>query len=87
MSKLYYRIVIKTLKKLLKEKLNELDLANLKIKERQKMIDQYQEENEILLMNASELRSKIVDLENNIEVLYNSLPKNKRELARPANQD
>lgn len=43
--------------------------------------------NEILLNNATELREKIVDLENNIEFLYNNLTPKKKELVRPSNQD
>ena len=38
------------------------------------------EEQEILLNNASEQRSKIIDLENNIELLKNNLSEENKEL-------
>lgn len=43
--------------------------------------------NEILLNNAIENRAKIIDLENNIEFLYNNLTAKKKELVRPSNQN
>lgn len=48
---------------------------------------QYQEEHEILLNNSAELRARIVDLENNVEFLYNNLTPTKKKLARPDNQN
>ena len=44
------------------------------------MLKDYQEEHVILLNNASELRAKIVDLENNIELLTNNLSDKNKEL-------
>lgn len=46
---------------------------------------QYQEEHEILLNNLTELRTKIFDLENNIEFLVSQLSNQKRKLIRPGN--
>ncbi len=61
----------------LKETINnlqkDLDNANFKIEYRDNFVKQYQEEHEILLENASELRAKIEDLENNLELIKNSL--------------
>ena len=42
--------------------------------------NEYEEQAEILLDNASELRIKIVDLENNIELLVNNLSDENKEL-------
>lgn len=42
---------------------------------------------EKLSKDNSELRNKIVDLENNIEILYNNLSKQKRELICPEKQN
>ena len=42
--------------------------------------NEYEEQAEILLDNASELRTKIVDLENNIELLVNNLSDENKEL-------
>ena len=48
---------------------------------------EYEKQAEILLENSAELRSKMVDLENNVEFLVNQLPRQKRELVRPGNQN
>ena len=69
---------------LLKDTINNLegdiDLLNSKIKNRDKMIGKQQKDNEILLNNADELRAKIEDLENNIELLTNNLTDENKEL-------
>lgn len=70
--------------KLLKKTINnleeDLDRANFKVKQRDNLIHDLQEENVILLENASELRSKVTDLENNIELLKNNLSDENKEL-------
>ena len=58
----------------------DIDLLNSKIKNRDKMIGKQQKDNEILLNNADELRAKIEDLENNIEILTNNLTDENKEL-------
>ena len=58
----------------------ELDGAKDKISYRDNFIKDYQKEHEILLNNASKLRAKIVDLENNIELLTNNLSNKNKEL-------
>ena len=69
---------------LLKETINNLeddiDLANSKIENRDRILNDYQEENVILLNNSAELRAKITDLENNIELLVNNLSDENKEL-------
>ena len=69
---------------LLKDTINNLeediDLLNSKIKNRDRMIEKQQKENAILLDNAAELRVKIEDLENNIELLTNNLTDENKEL-------
>ena len=53
------------------------------IRNQNRLIKEYQEKNIILLKKSAELKSKIIDLENNIELLRNSLPeKNKDELEK-----
>ena len=54
--------------------------AEVKIAERNKLL-----RNEI--KEKEQLKSKIKDLENNIEFLINNLSPKKRELARPDNQN
>lgn len=51
----------------------ELKNANSKIEYRDNFVKEYQEEHEILLENASELKAKIEDLENNLELITNNL--------------
>ncbi len=69
---------------LLKDTINNLeediDLLNSKIKNRDRMIEKQQKDNAILLDNAAELRAKIEDLENNIELLTNNLTDENKEL-------
>ena len=69
---------------LLKDTINNLeediDLLNSKIKNRDRMIEKQQKVNAILLDNAAELRVKIEDLENNIELLTNNLTDENKEL-------
>lgn len=69
---------------LLKDTINNLgediELLNSKIKNRDKMIENQQKENVILLENAAELRAKMEDLRNNIELLTNNLTDENKEL-------
>ncbi len=58
----------------------DIDLLNSKIKNRDKIIEKQQKDNAILLDNAAELRAKIEDLENNIEILANNLTDENKEL-------
>ena len=64
----------------LKETINNLqeDLNKEKFKNELKdeKINDYQEEHEILLENAVKARAKILDLENNLELVVNNLPEN-----------
>ena len=64
----------------LKETINNLqeDLNKEKFKNKLKAekINDYQEEHEILLENAVKARAKILDLENNLELVVNNLPEN-----------
>lgn len=64
----------------LKETINnlqeDLDRANFKNELKDEKINDYQEEHEILLENAVEARAKILDLENNLELVVNNLPEN-----------
>ena len=59
--------------KIVKAKEKEITELKSRIEQRDLMLKDYQEEHVILLNNASELRAKIVDLENNIELLTNNL--------------
>lgn len=68
------------LKKTIDDLEEDLDRANFKIHNRDNFISDYQEEHEILLNNASELRAKIVDLENNLELVTNSLSDENKKL-------
>lgn len=69
---------------MLKDTINNLeediDLLNSKIKNRDRMIEKQQKDNAILLDNEAELRAKIEDLENNIELLTNNLTDENKEL-------
>ena len=69
--------LIQTLRNTINSLEEDLDRANFKIEQRDNFIKDYQEEHEILLNNVAELRAKIVDLENNIELLTNN-SKNKK---------
>lgn len=66
--------------KIIKAKEKEITDLKLKVEQRDLILKGYQEEHEILLNNASELRAKIVDLENNIELLVNNLSVKNKEL-------
>ena len=58
-----------------KEKSNledDLDSANFRVEQRDRFLSDYQEEHEILVKEISELKSKVTDLENNIELLANN---------------
>ena len=68
------------LKKTINNLEDDIDLANSKIENRDRILNDYQEENVILLNNSAELRAKIVDLENNIELLVNNLSDKNKEL-------
>lgn len=68
------------LKKTINNLEDDIDLANSKIENRDRILNDYQEENVILLNNSAELRAKIVDLENNIELLANNLSDKNKEL-------
>lgn len=63
----------KNTNQLLKNTINnledDLDLANYKIENKENLIKDYQEEHEILLNNASELRAKIAKLEHKKELV------------------
>ena len=74
-------------KKLIQTLKNTINSLEADLDEKKAVIKDYQEENEILLNNAAELRAKIVDLENNIELLYNNLTPKKKELVRPSHQN
>ena len=74
----------------LKRTINSLEdeLQNEKLKN-----ETYRHDLTILIENGSELRQQITNLElekevlnNNIEILFNSLPDNIKELARPTGQ-
>lgn len=71
----------KRINNLLKKTINnlekDLNLVNSKIENRDNLIKDLQEENVILLYNSTELRSKVTDLKNNIELLTNN-SKNKK---------
>lgn len=69
------------LKKTINNLEKDLEKANLKIKNRNNFISDYQEEHEILLKNISRSKEKIIDLENNIELLINNLLKQNKELS------
>lgn len=68
------------LKKTINNLEDDIDLANSKIENRDRILNDYQEENVILLNNSAELRAKITDLENNIELLVNNLSDKNKEL-------
>ena len=68
------------LKKTIDNLEDDIDLANSKIENRDRILNDYQEENVILLNNSAELRAKITDLENNIELLVNNLSDENKEL-------
>lgn len=73
--------------KIVKAKEKEITDLKQKIEQRDLTLKDYQKEHEILLNNAAELRAKIIDLENNIELLTNNLTQENKELVRPLNQN
>ena len=73
--------------KIVKAKEKEITDLKQKVEQRDLILKDYQEEREILLNNAAELRAKIVDLENNIELLTNNLTQENKELVRTLNQN
>lgn len=77
---MFKRKLIQTLKQVINDLEKEKDDLKMKVEQRDLMIKDYQEEHTILLQNSSELRSKIVDLENNIELLTNNLSDKNKEL-------
>ena len=72
--------LIKSLKQTINITQQERDKAREEVDKKDFLIKMYQEEHEILLNNASELRAKITDLENNIEFLRNNLLEQNKEL-------
>lgn len=74
------RKVNERLKKTINNLEEDLDNANFKNELKDEKIDNYQKEQEILLENASEARAEIVDLENNLELVTNSLSKENKKL-------
>ena len=76
------------LTKKIKSNYEKINKANEKeIKRQDFLIDMYRTEQGTLLQNAQELRTKIKDLENNVEFLYNNLSAQKKKLIRPDNQN
>lgn len=71
---------IKEMQGLINSSRKALAEAEVKIAERNKLLRNEIEEKE-------QLKSKIKDLENNIEFLVNNLSPKKRELARPSHQN
>lgn len=84
---MFYKKLIETLKKTINNLEKEKTDLKLKVEQRDLMLKDYQEEHEILLNNSAELRGKIEDLENNIELLTNNLSEENKELVRPLNQN
>ena len=84
---MFYKKLIETLKKTINNLEKEKTDLELKVEQRDLMLKDYQEEHEILLNNSAELRGKIEDLENNIELLTNNLSEENKELVRPLNQN
>lgn len=77
---MFKRKLIQTLKQVINNLEKEKDDLKMKVEQRDLMIKDYQEEHTILLQNSAELRAKIVDLENNIELLTNNLSDKNKEL-------
>ena len=61
------------LKKVINNLEEDLKNANIKVENRDYLIKDLKKQEETLLKNAEELRSKIVDLENNLNLVTNSL--------------
>lgn len=77
---MFYKKLIETLKKTINNLEKEKTDLELKVEQRDLMLKDYQEEHEILLNNSAELRGKIEDLENNIELLTNNLSEENKAL-------
>lgn len=77
---MFYKKLIETLKKTINNLEKEITDLKLKVEQRDLMLKDYQEEHEILLNNSAELRGKIEDLENNIELLTNNLSEENKAL-------
>ena len=77
---MFKRKLIQTLKQVINNLEKEKDDLKMKVEQRDLMIKDYQEDHTILLQNSAELRAKIVDLENNIELLTNNLSDKNKEL-------
>ena len=67
------------------EKINRT--SQKEMKRQDFLIDMYKVEQGTLLQNAQELRDRITDLENNVEILVNNLSAQKKKLIRPDNQN
>lgn len=77
---MFSKKLIETLKKTINNLEKEITDLKLKVEQRDLMLKDYQEEHEILLNNSAELRGKIEDLENNIELLTNNLSEENKAL-------
>ena len=77
---MFYKKLIETLKNTINNLEKEKTDLELKVEQRDLMLKDYQEEHEILLNNSAELRGKIEDLENNIELLTNNLSEENKAL-------
>lgn len=77
---MFYKKSIETLKNTINNLEKEISDLKLKVEQRDLMLKNYQEEHEILLNNSAELRGKIEDLENNIELLTNNLSEENKAL-------
>lgn len=86
-KEMFYKKLIETLKNTINNLEKENNDLKMKVEQRDLMLRNYQNDYEILLNNATELRIKITDLENNIELLTNNLSQENKELVRPLNQN
>ena len=77
---MFFRRKIKELESLVEASRKSLRRAEDQIRQRNKLIENQHNENK-------ELKSRITDLENNVELLVNNLTPKKRELVRPDNQN
>lgn len=69
---MFRRKLIQNLKNTINNLEKEKQELKMSIESRDLALKDYQEEHTILLENAAKLRSKIIDLENNIELLVNN---------------
>ena len=65
---------------LVKARTKALKNAEYKIQQRNRLLESQTKE-------IKALKEKIVDLENNVEILFNNLTPKKKELVRPGNQN